>query len=81
VDQWERLEVTRRPYEIGVSPLGDPLYGIGLTYATQLYPVPVPVDGETVTVSCCWCDRPPEAVNYARVGRRALARGIHEVDR
>lgn len=81
VDRWERLEVTRRPWAIGVSPIGDPRYGLGLTDATQLYPVPVRIDGETVTVSCRWCDRPPEAVKYARVGRRALARGVREVDR
>ena len=36
--------MTRRPWAIGESPLDDPLYGIGLTYATQLYPVPERVD-------------------------------------
>lgn len=80
VDRWERLEVTRQPWEVGVSPLGDPRWGIEADH-TQLYPVPVRVDGETVTVSCRWCDRPPEAVRYARVGRRALAREVREVDR
>lgn len=84
VDRLERLPVTRRPWALGVSPLGDPRWGIETTRATQLYPVPVelPADpDEPITMSCRGCDREPFSLQYARIGRRALARGLGQVDR
>jgi hypothetical protein len=84
VDRLERLSVARQPWALGVSPLGDPRWGVETFSGTQIYPVPVdlPADpDEPITVSCRGCDREPFPVQYARIGRRALARGLGEVDR
>jgi hypothetical protein len=85
VDLLKHSNVPLRPWSLDSSPLDDQRFGLvgddGRLWSLSLVPVRVDGDGETVTVSCRWCDREPFSVQYARVGRRALARGLGEVDR
>jgi hypothetical protein len=84
-DRFEHVPWVIKPWTLCVSKLGDRHYGMvgddGRVGHLSLTPIPLSRDVRTDLMSCRGgCGRPAFRVQRAKVGGRAIAQGLGEID-